>query len=161
MQRSSEQIKSEQKLKSLAAQIERETRHIMIAMQEVADELDTILSASNKTFTVTRKNKTYDFFVPSNLEEKKQQDKLRTTLIKHLVNDAVSSHKWDIILSFTQGMNPDLFQIEKISREEIVAAPVGKDGRPPATALNEDRVYVKWQRDHDVPFETDVIGEHK
>jgi hypothetical protein len=99
------------------------------SLDEIRYLLDQILHQPDKGFTVTFKDKTYDFHPATTQEESDENFTKRYSFIKKLLKHCTTRHIdqypvpsddiWNDILCFTLGVDPRDCQFERIKSESV------------------------------------------
>lgn len=98
---------------------------IEIGIEEIINQLHSLLSRSDKTYKLTYRKKLYDFIVPTTKKEKDDMFKLRSKFIRSILRNTIgrnitsSRSSWDDITGFALGADPKNYQFEKIEFSEI------------------------------------------
>jgi len=127
------------------------------AISEIYFLLDQILSKRDKGFTVTFKDKKYDFHPPTTSDEAHKLFIKRLILTKKLLKYCTtrhidnypkdSDHIWQDILCFTMGIDPKEVQFEKysIATEGSEEIDIKK-----SISLDKRNYQVKQELEHDI-----------
>ena len=123
------------------------------SLDEISYLLDQILNQPDKGFTVTFKDKVYEFHPSSTKEENDESFIKRYTFIKKLLKHCTTRHIeqypepsddiWNDILCFTLGVDPKDCQFEKISTKDIYEV------------VNDIRVNDKGEKITSIPLDLD------